>query len=194
MENPPPIYRVYRLHWGQRAFALLFLAFSVFFVIGSWRSVLFEQEEPRPLLLILSVIFLAVGAGLTVNAYQTTVTFTSDTIEMGSIMSRRRLPLNGIRGRRELVASGEEGGSTRYLCLVPDDDRLPTLQLMKGYSIGGSTSCVTSMPRTKRFTGTRTLALSDQCPVISPQSMTSIMPITMMLVPQAIMFHRRRAL
>jgi len=135
MNNPPPIYRVYRLHWGQRSFSVLFLAFGVFFVIGSWRSVFLAQEESRPLLLILSMIFLVVGVGLTVNAYQTTVTFTSDAIELRSILGRRRLPLGEIRGRREVVASGgEEGGSTRYLCLVPDDDRLPTLQFMKSYT------------------------------------------------------------
>jgi len=134
MENPSPIYRVYRLHWGQRAFALLFLAFGVFFMIGSWRSVLFGQEEPRPFLLVLSVIFMLVGVGLTVNTFLTTVTFTSDAIELRSILSRSRMPLSEIRGRREFVAKGEEGDRTRYLCLVPDDDRLPTLQFMKGYT------------------------------------------------------------
>ena len=134
MENPAPTYRVYHLHWGQRAFALLFLAFSAFFVIGSWRSVLFGQEEPRPSLLILSVVFLLVGVGLTINALQTTVTFTCNAIELRSILSRLKLPLSKIRGRRELAARGEEGGETRYLCLVPNDDRLPTLQFMKGYT------------------------------------------------------------
>jgi hypothetical protein len=134
MENPPPIYRVYRLRWGQRAFALFFLVFSVFFVFGSWRRLLIAQEEHRPLLLILSVIFLVVGVGLNLNAFQTAVTFTSDAIELRSILGRRRLPLSEIRGRREVVARGEEGGSTRYLCLVPDDDRLPTLQFMKSYT------------------------------------------------------------
>ena len=134
MENPPPTYRVYRLHWGQRAFALLFLAFSLFFVIGSWRGVVFGHEEPRPLLLFLSMIFLLVGVGLTINAFQTKVIFTFVAIELQSILGRKRIPLSGIRGRREIVATGEEGGSTRHLCLVPDNDRLPTLQFMKSYT------------------------------------------------------------
>ena len=134
MQSPAPTYRVYHLHWGQRAFALLFLAFSVFFVIESCRSVFSGQEEPRPFLLILSVVFILVGIGLTVNAFQTTVTFTCDSIELRSIVRRLKLPLSKIRGRREFAARGEEGGETRYLCLVPDDDRLPTLQFMKAYT------------------------------------------------------------
>jgi hypothetical protein len=82
----------------------------------------------------LSVIFLLVGVGLTINAFQTTVVFTCDAVELHSILSRLRLPLSKIRGRREFVARGEEGGGTRYLCLVPEDDRLSTLQFMKSYT------------------------------------------------------------
>jgi len=80
------------------------------------------------------MIFLLVGVGLTINAFQTKVIFTFDTIELQSILGRKRIPLSGIRGRREIVATGEEGGSTRHLCLVPDNDRLPTLQFMKSYT------------------------------------------------------------
>jgi hypothetical protein len=116
----------------------LFLAFSALFVIGSWRRVFFRQEEPRPFLLVLSAIFLLVGVGLTINALQTTVTFTSDSIELHSILSRLKLPLSNIRGRREFVARGEEGDGTHYLSLVPNDDRLPTLQFMKGYTFDES--------------------------------------------------------
>jgi len=134
MENPAPTFRVYRLHWGHRAFALLFLTLGAFFVIGLCRSGFRGQEEPRPLLLIVSVAFLLVGVGLTVSAFQTTVTFTCDPIELRSILSRLRLPLNKIRGRREFVARGEEDGGTLYLCLVPNDDRLSTIQFMKGYT------------------------------------------------------------
>jgi hypothetical protein len=134
MENPAPSFCVYRLHWSQRAFALLFLALSVFFVVGSWKGVFFGEEDPRPFLMILSAIFLLVGLGLSFNAFQTTVTFTGDAIELRSILNRLKLPLSKIRGRREFVARGEEGGGTRYLCLIPEDDRLPTLQFMKNYT------------------------------------------------------------
>jgi hypothetical protein len=134
MGNPAPTYRVYHLHWGQRAFALLFLALSAFFVIGVWRGVLFNEEKPRPFLMVTTIIFMLVGAGLTVNAFRTTVVFTADAVELRSILGCSRLPLNKIRGRREFVARGDEGGGTRYLVLAPNDDRLPTIQFMRGYT------------------------------------------------------------
>jgi len=69
-----------------------------------------------------------------VNALRATVIFTADAIELRSILGYSRLPLNEIRGRREFVERGNEEGGTRYLVLVPNDDRLPTIQFMKGYT------------------------------------------------------------
>lgn len=138
MENPPPVYRVYRLNWWQRGFALTFLALSTFFVFGVWRGVFFNQEEPRPFLMAMTTIFMLVGAGLTANAFGTTVIFTADAVELRSILGYSRLPLNKIRGRREFVARGDEGGGTRYLVLVSNDDRLPKIQFMKDYTFDES--------------------------------------------------------
>jgi hypothetical protein len=134
MEHTAPVYRIYRLGRWQRTFALVFLAFGVFFAFGSWKGPLLGQSDPEPFLMLLGLIFPLTGIGLTMNAFQTTVTFSADAIELHSILGHRRLPLDGIRGRREHVAgSGEEGG-TKYLMLVPYDDRLPTLKFMKGYT------------------------------------------------------------
>jgi len=87
--------------------------------------------------MVIAVVFLIVGIGLTINFFKATVTFTSDAIELNTIFARKKLPFSGIRGRREYVVRGGEvdaGGSTRYLKLVPNDDRLPTLDFMKNYT------------------------------------------------------------
>jgi len=115
----------------------MFLAFSTFFVIGTLRGLITGQEEAKPLQLVIAVVFLIVGIGLTINFLKTTVTFSADTIELKTIFARKSLPLSAIRGRREYVVRGgdaDAGGSTRYLKLVPNDDRLPTLDFMKNYT------------------------------------------------------------
>jgi hypothetical protein len=137
MENPPPVFRIYRLNWWPRTFALLFLGFSAFFLIGTSWGLLTGQEEAKPLQMVFAVVFLVVGIGLTINFFKTTITFTADAIELNTIFARKKLPFSGIRGRREYVVRGgdvEAGGSTRYLKLVPNDDRLPTLDFMKNYT------------------------------------------------------------
>jgi hypothetical protein len=137
MENSEPTFRVYRPKRGQRAFALFFLAFAIFFVIGSWGGPIAGRSEAKPMEMMIAVLLLIVGMGLTVNFFTATITFTADTIEKNSLFRRERLPLSGIRGRREFVVRGgsaDTGGSTRYLKLVPNDDRLPALEFMKSYS------------------------------------------------------------
>jgi hypothetical protein len=120
--------------WWHRAFALFFLAFSAFFMIGSWGGPIFKQTEAKPMVMTIAVVLPLIGIGLTFIFFTTTIRFTSDEIEHHTIFSTKRLPLSEIRGRREYVVRGEEGGSARYLKLVPDDDRLPTLDFMKNYT------------------------------------------------------------
>jgi hypothetical protein len=134
MENPAPTYRIYRLKWWWRAFALFFLAIGAFSVIVTWGMPIAGQAEAKPIQMMISVVFLIVGTGLTINFFKTSIIFTTDAIELHMIFTQKRLPLNAIRGRREYAVSGDEAGNTRYLKLVPNDDRLPTLDFMKGYT------------------------------------------------------------
>ncbi len=57
-------------------------------------------------------------------------------IEKCNLLGKKTLPISAIRGRREYVVSGDgEGGRTRYLRLVSNDDRYPTIDFMKnGYN------------------------------------------------------------
>ena len=84
--------------------------------------------------MLIAIVFMTVGIGLTVNFFNTTITFTAEAVELRTIFGRKKLPLSGIRGRREYEVHGVEGGITRYLKLVPNDGRLPTLDFMKHYT------------------------------------------------------------
>ena len=117
MENPAPFFRVYRMKLWWRSFALFFLAFGTFSVIGSWRWLITEDAGPMPMQIMLSFVLFAVGIGLTIHAFKATVRFTRDAIEQRTIFGEKTLPLDGIRGRREyVVRSYQPGarGNTRY--------------------------------------------------------------------------------
>lgn len=103
-------------------------------MIVTWGIPIAGQAEAKPIEMMIACIFLIVGIGLTIYFFKTSVIFTTDAIELHMVFAQHRLPLNAIRGRREYVVSDNEGGSSRYLKLVPNDDRLPTLDFMKGYT------------------------------------------------------------
>jgi hypothetical protein len=134
MENPAPIFRFYRPNWAWRTFAILFLGFASAFVIAMFEGLVSGRSEPKPTELAISVVLFIAGVGMAIHVFTTVVGFTQDTIYTRNLLGIISLPLNGIRGRREYVVRGDEGGGTPYLRLEPDDDRLPTLDFAKNYS------------------------------------------------------------
>jgi hypothetical protein len=137
MENSAPTFRVYRLKWGQRAIAVLFLAFAIFFMIASRAWPISGRAETKPIELFIAAVLFIAGLGLTLNFFTATVTFTVDAIEQRSLFRQATLPFTKIRGPREFVvwSSDADGGSrTRYLKLESNDDRHPPLEFMKSYT------------------------------------------------------------
>lgn len=199
--NPAPVFRVYRMALWFRVFALFFVAFGFLFVIASVRELPSTQVDVKPMNAVVGIVFFAVGIGLTVHAFTATIRFTQDTIELRSIVARTVLPLNAICGRREYVVRGNaESGSTRYLRLEPNDDRLAAIDFSKnGYNLDDAfydwfNSLTDLDAADKQATKTPSLASFDQCPGIIPHSITPVNPITMMLVLQAMTFHSREFL
>ena len=134
MENPAPTCRVYRLKWWQLAFALFFLTFGGVFTTIAWGGPIIGQAAAQPMLMTVAIVFVAVGLGLTLSSFKSRVTFTADAIESRTLFRQESLPLHAIRGRREYVVRNPKGGSTKHLKLVPNDDRLPTLDFLKYYT------------------------------------------------------------
>jgi len=127
--------RVYRPRWFGRALALLFLAFGCFFAIGVSVKAAVELAEPEPLNVLIAILFVLVGIGWTTYTFNVTVTLSEDGITHRNLLGQKRLPLNGIRGRREcVVRGGDPPGATRYLKLEPEDDRLPSISFGKNYN------------------------------------------------------------
>jgi hypothetical protein len=121
-----PLGRVYRMAWWFRAFALFFLLFGGFFLIGVLRDIL-DGEKPHAIWEIaVSVVFPIIGAGMSAKAFTSRIIFSDGTIARTSFWDRRRVPLESIAGRREyVVESSGQGGSTRYLRLELNDGSSP---------------------------------------------------------------------
>jgi hypothetical protein len=135
MDTPPaaPKNRVYRLAWWQRAFGIVFLAFSLCFVPGLGIRLMNQNSEIRPIELIVAVIFPVAGAAITFNVFTSTVSFSKDSVRLHSILHDKTIPIHVIRGRKERVVR-DYYVRTRYLVLISNDDRVPSLEFMKEYS------------------------------------------------------------
>lgn len=94
-----------------------------------------DIDEAKPVGMIVSVVFLLAGVGMTAYAFKAHVGFSTDAIELTTLIGVRRLPLSAIRGRREYVVRTYRGGSTRYLKLESDDDRFPALDFSRNYEL-----------------------------------------------------------
>ncbi|HEU5456996.1 MAG TPA: hypothetical protein VFU68_00120 [Terracidiphilus sp.] len=128
----PPVNRVYGASLRWRLFALAFCGFGSFVFLGSLYE-LFKGAS-RPSILAAGFAFTLVGICLVIYCFQAAIQFTTDAIEHRTLFRTKRLPLTSIRGRKEYVVHGEGGGGTRYLRLVPDDDRLPVMDFSKSYA------------------------------------------------------------
>jgi len=133
MDVPPPLNRVYHLVWWQQAFAVVFLLFSVVLALTVGSSSVMNEDTAQPIKLVISILFPLAGLGMATFSFTTTVAFTADCVRKHSVFGDRSLPLRAIRGRRESLVRDNEGGSTRYLQIVPEDDRLRPLKFMKSY-------------------------------------------------------------
>lgn len=120
-----PVGRVYRMSWWFRAFALFFLIFGGFFLAAVLRDVIEGEKAHGIWDMVVAVVFPLVGAGMSAKAFTSKVTFSQDSVERASFWDRRSVPLTSIRGRREYVVQGDEGGDTRYLRLELNDGSRP---------------------------------------------------------------------
>lgn len=132
LETPTKIIRVYRMNGLYRGASLVFLAVASFLVISFWDGIATGQKEPKLLEMILLPIFPIAGGVWVAFAFRSTVTLFDDAIELRTLVKGVRLPFTGIQGRREYVVQSDDG-STTYLKLEPNDDRLPALEFQQNY-------------------------------------------------------------
>ncbi|MGO9129879.1 MAG: hypothetical protein ACLQIS_09130 [Bryobacteraceae bacterium] len=95
-----------------------------------------SSGDSQPKLWELGIASIVVmGCGFWVaHAFEARVALFDDAIEVRGLFGKKRLRFDEIRGRREYVVRGDEGGSTRYLKLEPNDDRLPTLRFAREHN------------------------------------------------------------
>jgi hypothetical protein len=118
MENGAQNAKIYRVKFWRRASAILLVLVGFLFLIGfCWGSVA-GQADPKPLGIVFSVTFTLAGIFWAISSFKSTVILSDDAIEVRGILGCKRLPLNGIRGRREYP----------LLCGAPAQKRQPPLR------------------------------------------------------------------
>jgi hypothetical protein len=121
MENAAPAGRVYRMTWLFRGLGIVFLLISCFFAFGIGRRLLMDEAKPGLEKISVVVLLLAVGCVMTLHGFVSRLLFSADGVEQVTLLGRKNMPFASIRGRREYVARGSKGGSTRYLRLEAND-------------------------------------------------------------------------
>jgi hypothetical protein len=124
--------------WRQRL-AVFIVALGILLPIGKLGGAIYWQAGPVPqeaviLVALWTVLFAIVGGFCLAHVYISTVTLYENAIELRTVFSRRRMPFDKIRGRRQYLSSDTEGGSTRYLKLESNEQTLPKLKFQKSYS------------------------------------------------------------
>jgi hypothetical protein len=119
--------------WAWRAVSVVYLIGGCFFVIAIWGGVISGDREPKIFDMAVPLVLTVTGAFWVAHSFRTSVALRDDAIELCNLFTKKRLPFDAIRGRREYVSRGARS-ATRYLKLEPNDDRLPTLEFEKHYA------------------------------------------------------------
>ncbi|HTX75344.1 MAG TPA: hypothetical protein VMD29_03985 [Terracidiphilus sp.] len=130
MDSEPPRGRCYRVDRADKILAIV----GSLVCLGIIATVVLETSAPNgernAFALLGAAVFAAYSVFFTARAFMTTVSFTSDCIEVAGMFRIRSLPLAAIRGRREYMHY-ESKTRTRYSVLVSSDDRYPAVEYPK---------------------------------------------------------------
>lgn len=119
---------IYRGKDSLKAFGLLFLAFSAFFLYDAWRDR--APGTDTWIKLAGGSVLLLVGVWLSVHSLRTRVVLSDESVSYTDVSGSRSLPLNKISCRREYEYV-DDGVLCSYLELVSNDAGLPSLKIPK---------------------------------------------------------------
>jgi hypothetical protein len=123
---------VYRAKNSVKVFCLAFLTFAVLFSLGVLKGISVDTNTWVDM--SIGVVLVCVAALLVAQAFTVSVVLTDQSINYGSVFSKRSLKLNEVRYRREYeeYQDGPEGGTNvYYLELVPHDRESRSLKISK---------------------------------------------------------------
>jgi hypothetical protein len=121
------------MRWFRQVLPVLFLVVGSLIWIVNWGRIVSGDREPRLWDIALPVVLTLGGAFWVASTLSSSVTLFDDAIELRTLLGRKRLSFDQIRGRREYVSRGQRS-ATRYLRLEPNDDRLATIEFEKSYT------------------------------------------------------------
>ncbi len=130
MTIAPPIGRVYRMNWLFRIFGMVFALGGSCGVYRFGQDLFSDDLKPKLWGIVIAAAFVMVGCGIVVHGFVSRLVFSGDSLDHVTYLGKKSLPFASIRGRREYVVRGSQGGSTTYLRLESNDQH-PALEFGK---------------------------------------------------------------
>ncbi len=127
MNNSAPFLAIYRVKSNLRTAALALLATGIIFTVGIWGRVELGIDRPTTETLLITWLVLLCTVVFTLHAFTSAVRFTTDAVEKRYLLTIASIPLDQIRGRRQIAARGD-GENVRFFVIVPKRASLPTIK------------------------------------------------------------------
>ena len=133
MQQPAPIFRVYRLKWYWHVTAFLPLSLGIGFAAATWVGQASGNNYSNLANWIVALGLILVGFFLSVYLFAASVCFTESAIEQRSLFGRSALPFDAILGRSKVERDTGEGKFI-YMRLVPRSEQFKPLDLTQYYT------------------------------------------------------------
>ncbi|MGD0912855.1 MAG: hypothetical protein ABR928_13225 [Terracidiphilus sp.] len=127
MNNSAPFLAVYRVKRTLRSSALALLATGLIFTAGIVSRVKLGLQQPSAETALMISFIVLCTVMLALHTFTSAVRFTADSVEKRYLLTIASIPLDEIRGRRQIAPSGEQA-SIRFYVIVPNHASLPTIK------------------------------------------------------------------
>ncbi len=132
MQQPAPIFRVYRLKWYWHVTALFPLSLGIGFAAATWIDQASGHKDPNAVNWIVALGLIVIGVCLSVYLFTASVRFTENAIEQRTLFGLSALPIDAILGRSQFERDTGEGKFV-YMRLVPSSEQFKPLDLTQYY-------------------------------------------------------------
>jgi len=132
MNTPPAPGTTYRGSYASRIVAVLFFSFVTIFLVATLTEPLDDLAD-QPLRCFVPPILFFAGIFFLLHVFRSYIRFTSDSIELKTLLSKKTLPICHIKSRREWIDSGVDT-NTRMITISSDDDIYPSLTFQRQYN------------------------------------------------------------
>lgn len=134
MQQPAPIFRIYRLKWYWHVTALFPLLLGIGFAAATWIDQVPGRKDPNAVNWIVALGLIVIGAGLSVYLFTASVRFTENAIEQRTLFGFqpfRSTPLLAAVNSSEIQVKASSSACASFLERTIQAARSHTVLLLR---------------------------------------------------------------